>query len=161
MQTRARGLHVGQAHVVVAGVGVVVVVDLVVVSHDMVVLRGSWAAGSADTLRVMPHVLVQSPLVGVSLPLHDLQLHPQPLAVADQGPVVGLQVLPLHQPLGPTVLSVAAVLQSPPLLLELDHILPGEAVEPLVELPHTERDELERETLVLLSWPVVSVTSPT
>ena len=145
MQPRARGLHVGEADVVVAGVIVVVVVDFVMVRHNRVMFCWSGSSSSSDALGVVPHVLVQPPLVGVPLPLHDLQLHPQSLAVIDQRPIVGLQVLPLHQPLGPTVLSVASVLQSSPLLLELDHVLPREAVQPLVELPHAEGDQLGRE----------------
>ena len=146
MQPRARGLHVGEADVVVAGVVVVVVVvDFVMVRHNRVMFGWSGSSTSSDALGVVPHVLVQPPLVSVPLPLHDLQLHPQSLAVIDQRPIVGLQVLPLHQPLGPTVLSVASVLQSSPLLLELDHVLPREAVQPLVELPHAEGDQLGRE----------------
>ena len=146
MQPRARGLHVGEADVVVAGVVVVVVVvDFVMVRHNRVMFCWSGSSTSSDALGVMPHVLVQPPLVSVPLSLHDLQLHPQSLAVIDQRPIVGLQVLPLHQPLGPTVLSVASVLQSSPLLLELDHVLPREAVQPLVELPHAEGDQLGRE----------------
>ena len=146
MQPRARGLHVGEADVVVAGViVVVVVVDFVMVRHNRVMFCWSGSSTSSDALGVVPHVLVQPPLVSVPLSLHDLQLHPQSLAVIDQRPIVGLQVLPLHQPLGPTVLSVASVLQSSPLLLELDHVLPREAVQPLVELPHAEGDQLGRE----------------
>ena len=149
MQSRAGGLHGGQAAgivvVAVAAGVVVVVVDFVVVGQSRVVLGLSDGSPTSDTLSVVPDVLVQSPLVGVPLPLHDLQLHPQSLAVIDQRPIVGLQVLPLHQPLGPTVLSVASVLQSSPLLLELDHVLPREAVQPLVELPHAEGDQLGRE----------------
>ena len=141
MQTWAWGLHAGQDHaVVVVAAGVVVVVDLVMVRDDLLVF--SWPACSSDALSVVPHVLIQPPLVGVPLSLHDLQLHPQPLAVADQRLVIYLQVLSLHQPLGPAVLSIAAVLQSPPLLLELDHVLPGEAVQSLVQLPDAEGDEL-------------------
>ena len=145
MQPRARGLHVGEADVVVAGVVVVIVIDFVMVRHNRVMFCWSGSSSSSDALGVVPHVLVQPPLVSVPLSLHDLQLHPQSLAVIDQRPIVGLQVLPLHQPLGPTVLSVASVLQSSPLLLELDHVLPREAVQPLVELPHAEGDQLGRE----------------
>ena len=145
MQPRARGLHVGEADVIVAGVVVVIVVDFVMVRHNRVMFCWSGSSTSSDALGVVPHVLVQPPLVSVPLSLHDLQLHPQSLAVIDQRPIVGLQVLPLHQPLGPTVLSVASVLQSSPLLLELDHVLPREAVQPLVELPHAEGDQLGRE----------------
>ena len=82
-------------------------------------------------------------LVGVPLPRRVLQLPHQPVAGGGQRAVVGLQVLPLDEPLGATVLGVAAVLQSPPLLLELDHVLPGVAVQPLVELPHAEGDQLK------------------
>ena len=145
MQTWAGGLHAGQDHavVVVAAAGVVVVVvDLVMVRDYLVVFSWPACAPSSDALSVVPHILVKSPLVCVSLSLNNLQLHPQPLAVADQGLVVCLQVLSLHQPLGPAVLSIAAVLQSPPLLLQLDHILPGEAVQSLVQLPDAEGDEL-------------------
>ncbi len=46
----------------------------------------------------------------------------------------------LHS-LGAAVLGVAAVLQRPPLLLEPDHLLTGEAVELLVEFTDREGDE--------------------
>ena len=146
MQTRAGGLHGGQAAgivvVAVAAGVVVVVVDFVVVGQSRVVLGLSDGSPTSDTLSVVPDVLVQSPLVGVPLPLHHLQLHPHPLPGVGELPVVGLQVLPLDQSLGPTVLSIATVLQSPPLLLQFDDVLSGEAVKSLVELPHTEGDQL-------------------
>ena len=81
-------------------------------------------------------------LVGVPLPRRVLQLPHQPVAGGGQRAVVGLQVLPLDEPLGATVLGVAAVLQSPPLLLQFDDVLSREPVESLVEFPHAERDEL-------------------
>ena len=143
MQTRAGGLHGGQAAVVVvAAAGVVVVVDFVMVRQSWLVVSWSEGSSTSDTLGVVPDVLVQSPLVSVSLPLHHLQLHPHPLPGVGELPVVGLQVLPLDQPLGPAVLSVATVLQSPPLLLQFDDVLSREPVESLVEFPHAERDEL-------------------
>ena len=149
MQTRAGGLHGGKAVVVVAVAVVVAAVGVVVV--DFVVVGQSWlevcrpdGSPTSDTLSVVPDVLVQSPLVGVPLSLHHLQLHPHPLPGVGEVPVVGLQVLPLDQSLGPTVLSVSTVLQSPPLLLQFDDVLSGEAVKSLVELPHTERHQLRK-----------------
>ena len=149
MQTWAGGLHCGQAAVVVvavvvaAGVTVVVVVvDFVMVSQSLLMFLLSESSSTSDTLGVVPDVLVQPPLVCVPLPLHYLQLHPHPLPGVGEVPVVGLQVLPLDQTLGPTVLSVATVLQSPPLLLQFDDVLSGEAVKSLVELPNTKRDQL-------------------
>ena len=149
MQPWTGGLHGGQTAgvvvvvvaVVAAGV-VVVVVDFVMVGQSRLVVSRSDGSSSSDTLGVVPDVLVQPPLVGVPLPLHHLQLHPHPLPGPGQVPVVGLQVLSLDQSLGPAVLSVAAVLESPPLLLQFDDVLSGEAVESLVELSDAERDQL-------------------
>ena len=97
---------------------------------------------AAVQLQLALHLLPLE-LVGVPLPRRVLQLPHQPVAGGGQRAVVGLQVLPLDEPLGATVLGVAAVLQRPPLLLELDHVLPGVAVQPLVELPHAEGDQLK------------------
>ena len=97
---------------------------------------------AAGQLQLALHLLPLE-LVGVPLPRRVLQLPHQPVAGGGQRAVVGLQVLALDEPLGATVLGVAAVLQSPPLLLELDHVLPGVAVQPLVQLPHAEGDQLK------------------
>ena len=114
-------------------------------------LRGGPGGGVREVaLGVVAAVQLQLPLqllplelVGVPLPRGVLQLPHQAVAGGGQRAVVGLQVLALDEPLGATVLGVAAVLQRAPLLLELDHVLPGVAVQPLVELPHAEGDQLK------------------
>ena len=114
-------------------------------------LRGGPGGGVREVaLGVVAAVQLQLPLqllplelVGVPLPRRVLQLAHQAVAGGGQRAVVGLQVLALDEPLGATVLGVAAVLQRAPLLLELDHVLPGVAVQPLVELPHAEGDQLK------------------
>ena len=95
------------------------------------------------TLGVMTNILIKLPLVHVSLPLQHLHLPHQPLAVVSQGPVVGLQVLSLDESLGTTILSVPTVLKSPPLLLQLDHVLARETMKSFVEFPHTQCDQLK------------------
>jgi len=56
--------------------------------------------------------------------------------------VVLLQILSLKKSLTPTILGIASVLQRSSLLFELDDLFPGHSVQPLVEFPHTEVDQL-------------------
>lgn len=81
----------------------------------------------------------------VPVPGDPLQLQPHLVVVADQLLVVDLEVPADQHPLGAAVLRVAAVLERAPLLLELDDLLPGVAVQSLVQLTDTQVHKLNRE----------------
>lgn len=78
-------------------------------------------------------------LVPFLLDQGDLHLHVVHLAL--ELAVGDFQIVALLESLGATILGVATVLQGSPFLFEANHLVPGTAVESLVELPNGQGHE--------------------
>lgn len=107
---------------------------------SQVELRGALAVGVEVLYLRLPSDL-QPLLEQVPLLADPRQLHLDPVQLVLQAPVGLFEVVALLQPLRPTVLRVAAVLERAALLLQSHHLLSGAAVQPLVEFPHRQRHQ--------------------
>lgn len=97
-------------------------------------------SGTCATAPVAAHAL-QALHEGVPLLAHPRVLQLEAMQVLVELPVGLLQFVALVKSLGAAVLGIAAVLQGAPLLLQTHHLLPGAAVEPLVQFPHRQRGQ--------------------
>lgn len=116
---------------------------IIFVKHSHEELRGRWVVtGGASLSEAIAGKFLTLELVGVSLsgkPGHFLL---ELFHLLNELGLFVLQVVFLLDTFVPAGLGIAPVLQGPPLLLEADHLVFGEASEVPVELPHGHGDQL-------------------
>lgn len=104
--------------------------------------RRRVVAGGAGLSEPIAGQFLALELVGVSFSGQPGDLLLELFHLLDELGLLVLQVMFLLDPLVPARLGITSVLQGPPLLLEADHLVLGEAPQVPVELSHGHGDQL-------------------
>lgn len=125
------------------GWGVFVCFLIIFVKHSHEELGGRWVVtGGAGLSEAIAGKFLTLELVGISLSGEPGHFLLELFHLLNELGLFVLQVVFLLDTFIPAGLGIAPVLQGPPLLLEADHLVFGEASEVPVELPHGHGDQL-------------------
>lgn len=128
-------------------------------SHEKLWRGGVVAAGAVFSEAIADQLLVFL-FVGVPLPDQPGDFLLEVLDLLEQLVLLGLQDVPLLDPLEAAGLGVASVLEGPPLLLQPDHFFLADAAQLPVELPHRHGHQLLVGEAVVEMQAVVRVVEP-